>query len=223
MAELKDSGARRDFGTGAVRDAADGKGRCDLLPLQVVGFIFDNDDVLILISQYIQTGNTGYLKAAIRMFGCSHKEWNSIHTTILEVSKQYEDGCKKYGDRNWEKGIPLHCYIDSGVRHYLKYLRGDKDEPHDRAFVWNILGAIWTQWNKPELIDLPFSEIGSIEALGTGKLTVNGNEITTMVSVPASATSPRPISLEKSSPVDESILIDAAERIAMMNCKESET
>ena len=67
---------------------------------------------------------------------------------------------KKYGDRNWEKGIPLHCYIDSGVRHYLKFLRGDTDEPHDRAFVWNMLGAIWTHKNKPELIDLPFATEG---------------------------------------------------------------
>ena len=24
------------------------------------------------------------------------------------------------------------------------------------AFVWNILGAIWTHINKPEMIDLPF-------------------------------------------------------------------
>lgn len=157
MVELKDSGARRDFGTGAVRDVADGKGRCDLLPLQVVGYILDNNNILTLISQYVQTGKTGDLKAAIRMFAYEQEEWGSIQTAILEVSKQYEDGCKKYGERNWEKGIPLHCYIDSGVRHYLKYLRGDKDEPHDRAFIWNMLGAIWTHQNKPELIDLPFS------------------------------------------------------------------
>ena len=26
------------------------------------------------------------------------------------------------------------------------------------AFLWNLLGALWTQDNKPELIDLPFSE-----------------------------------------------------------------
>jgi hypothetical protein len=52
----------------------------------------------------------------------------------------------------------VHIFIDSGVRHYLKYLRGDKDEPHDRAFIWNMLGAIWTHENKPELIDLPFKE-----------------------------------------------------------------
>ena len=30
---LKDSGAIREFRTGAVRDIAEGKGRCDLLPL----------------------------------------------------------------------------------------------------------------------------------------------------------------------------------------------
>ena len=30
--ELQDSGERREFETGAVRDMAEGKGRCDLLP-----------------------------------------------------------------------------------------------------------------------------------------------------------------------------------------------
>ncbi len=40
--ELKDSGKRREFGTGAVRDINEGKGRCDLLPLDVVGEL-END------------------------------------------------------------------------------------------------------------------------------------------------------------------------------------
>lgn len=162
MAELKDSGNRRDFGTGAVRDAADGKGRCDLLPLDVVGIVLDNK-ILKFINRYIRRGNIIDIKFAITRFVSDHKEWADIETAILEVSKQYEDGCKKYGDRNWEKGIPVHCYIDSGVRHYLKYLRGDKDEPHDRAFVWNMLGAIWTHRNKPELIDLPFNAVEDLK------------------------------------------------------------
>jgi hypothetical protein len=34
--KLKDSGARREFSTGAVRDAAEGKGRYDLLPFQAI-------------------------------------------------------------------------------------------------------------------------------------------------------------------------------------------
>jgi len=155
MAELKDSGARRDFGTGAVRDAAEGKGRCDLLPLEVAGLVLD-DTILTLINGYVQHGVILCLIEAVKAFSKQH--FGSIETAIIAASHQYEDGCQKYGDRNWEKGIPLHCYIDSAVRHYLKLRRGDDDEPHDRAFVWNLLGAIWTHINKPDLIDLPFKE-----------------------------------------------------------------
>ncbi len=157
MANLKDSGARRDLETGAVRDVAEGKGRCDLLPLDVVSSILDSS-VLQLVNDYVRNGKIQDIITAIKMFIITdHTEWKDIFTGILEVSKQYEDGCQKYGARNWEKGIPVHCYIDSGVRHYLKYLRGDTDEPHDRAFVWNMIGAIWTHCHKPELIDLPFA------------------------------------------------------------------
>lgn len=155
--EIKDSGARREFETGAVRDIADGKGRCDLLPLDVVSDLL-GDGVMEHIDAYVRRGSVISLRAAIELFVYDHRVWPDIYTAILEVAKQYEEGCQKYGDRNWEKGIPVHCYIDSGVRHYLKWLRGDEDEPHDRAFIWNMLGAIWTHKNKPELIDLPFAQ-----------------------------------------------------------------
>lgn len=68
-------------------------------------------------------------------------------TAILEVSKHFEDGAAKYGDNNWKKGIPINRYIDSAIRHYIKVLRGDTDERHDRAFMWNILCLIWTVEN----------------------------------------------------------------------------
>ena len=157
--EIKDSGSRREFSSGAVRDIGIGKGRCDLLPLDVVSMVCDNK-IFSNIDEYIRTGNTKLLVEVIRDFGATR--YGDLHTTLIEVSKHYEDGCLKYGERNWEKGIPLHCYIDSGVRHYLKWLRGDTDEPHDRAFVWNMLGAIWTHTHYPEFCDLPFKE-GSYE------------------------------------------------------------
>lgn len=154
MAQLKDSGDRRSFVTGAVRDVAEGKGRCDLLPLRAVGAVLD-DTLLTMINMYVRDGVVQCLIEAVRAF--ANRWYADVETAILECSKQYEDGARKYADRNWENGIPVHCFIDSGVRHYLKYLRGDKDEPHDRAFIWNMLGAIWTHENKPELIDLPFA------------------------------------------------------------------
>ena len=152
---IKDSGERRQFETGAVRDIQEGKGRCDLMPLDIVAeyiqpITFDESEkVFFDINTFIHTGEILNLYACIDNF-TRHRKWDTC-TMFLEVSKHFEEGAKKYGENNWQKGIPTHCYIDSAVRHYLKYLRCDKDEPHDRAFVWNIMCCIWTCIHKPEL------------------------------------------------------------------------
>jgi hypothetical protein len=78
---------------------------------------------------------------ALDTYGTTEK--TAYSTMFLEVAKHFEEGAKKYGENNWQKGIPVHCYIDSAIRHYLKWLRGDNDEPHDRAFVWNLMCCIW--------------------------------------------------------------------------------
>jgi len=153
--EIKDSGERRTFSTGSVRDVSEGKGRCDLLPLGVIGALLF-DEILLKIEDYTRKGDVGDLFWVLRYTGRTY--YDSPYFMFLEVAKQYEEGAKKYAERNWEKGQPLHVYIDSGVRHYLKFKAGSTDEPHLRAFVWNILGAIWTHIKKPEMIDLPFKE-----------------------------------------------------------------
>lgn len=154
--KILDSGVRREFDSGAVRDIQEGKGRCDLLPLHVVASLMDDrlhSEVISQISDYMETGHDYHLFRAIKLF-CEYRGWSTFEA-ILEVSKHYEEGALKYGERNWEKGIPLHCYIDSGVRHFLKYAAGWTDEPHDRAFVWNMLGAIWTLYYRSDLDDIP--------------------------------------------------------------------
>ena len=150
--KLPDSGDRRQFDSGAVRDIAQGKGRCDLMPLNVIGAWLGRT-CFMHIDEYLYTGNLHNLFKTLDAFIDEHDL--DEHTCVLEIAKHFEDGAVKYGDRNWEKGIPVHCYIDSAVRHYIKFLRGDKDEPHDRAFMWNILCAIWTHKNHPELVDIP--------------------------------------------------------------------
>ncbi len=155
---IKDSGTRREFDTGAVRDIQEGKGRCDLMPLDVIAELYIYTDVkhseeanLIIhgIYEFQKDGQVSHLQQALYDF----QRYNAWSDMFLEVAKHFEEGAKKYGEYNWQKGIPTHCYIDSAVRHYLKWLRGDKDEPHDRAFVWNILCCIWTCKHKPELND----------------------------------------------------------------------
>ena len=106
---IKDSGTRRQFDSGAVRDMQEGKGRCDLLP------------------------------------ACA----------ILRVAQHFEAGAKKYEDRNWEKGIPVGSFIDSAIRHLMKYLDGQADEDHLCAAGWNILCAMWTEEKRPDLINIP--------------------------------------------------------------------
>lgn len=146
---IKDSGERREFETGAVRDIQEGKGRCDLLPLDVVAALCD-DKILYRIHRFTEEGNEVWLYEALAL---TTPTFGNYYSMFLSVSKHFEEGAKKYGEYNWQKGIPTHCYIDSAVRHYLKHLRGDDDEPHNRAFVWNILCCIWTCIHKPELND----------------------------------------------------------------------
>ena len=108
--EIKDSGTRREFESGAVRDMSEGKGRMDLLP------------------------------------------W----AAIMEVAKHCENGAKKYGEHNVDKGLPTHSFCDSAARHLAKYLDGWTDEPHLLAAAWNLLWAIQMEIKHPEMVDTPF-------------------------------------------------------------------
>jgi hypothetical protein len=154
---IRDSGSRTEFSTGAVRDIQKGKGRCDLMPLGVVAVLM-NDGVVHALAAFKNTGDTLHLEEAVKIFAEAH-QWN-IPTMLLEVSKHFEEGAEKYGENNWQKGLPAKCYINSAVRHYLKWLRGDTDEHHDRAFCWNVICACWTCKHRPELNDYAPGKLG---------------------------------------------------------------
>jgi hypothetical protein len=64
---------------------------------------------------------------------------------IARLAKHFENGSKKYGDRNWEKGQPISRYMDSGLRHAFKFLQGETDEDHLIAACWNLICAVDTQ------------------------------------------------------------------------------
>ena len=153
--EIKDSGSRRQSQTGSVRDNADNKGRCDLLPLGIVARMIEAPP-LDYIEQFKETKRIEYLLQAVKAFADVLNV--DIYTLLLDVSHHYKGGALKYGENNWQKGQPLTWYLSSATRHYLEYSRGDRDEPHDRAFVWNVLNAAWTIKHKPELDDIGIKE-----------------------------------------------------------------
>jgi len=64
---------------------------------------------------------------------------------LARLAKHYENGSRKYGDRNWELGQPICRYLDSAIRHIYKHLEGDRSEDHLAAGAWNLLGAIHTE------------------------------------------------------------------------------
>lgn len=82
---------------------------------------------------------------------------------LIRVSKHMEDailpdpatGVPHYPERNWEKGLPLHTMLDSALRHLAKYMAGMTDEDHLCAAATNLLMAMWTEENKPDMQDIP--------------------------------------------------------------------
>lgn len=77
---------------------------------------------------------------------------------IWEVAKHCENGAKKYGERNVDRGIPVHSLIDSAIRHTIKFWLGWDDEPHLTAACWNLLWALNMMLTKPEMDDRPREE-----------------------------------------------------------------
>lgn len=142
---IQDSGKRREFETGAVRDIQEGKGRCDLLPLEEVAAYLDEEtfpygitvDPITCLKEYKKDRNDLFIFMGLDYM--AHEQDVSREELVLEVAKHMEEGAKKYGERNWEKGIPTHCYMDSAIRHFLKWKIGMDDEDHWRATCWNLL------------------------------------------------------------------------------------
>ena len=143
--KIKDSGERRIFATGAVRDISEGKGRFDLLPLDVLGTA-NQDNRLTNISWYQKTNDETYLYAAM-----SAINYRMDYDLIARIAKHFENGAKKYDENNWRKGLPCKHYIDSAVRHYFKWVLGETDEDHESAYYWNIMCCAWTHENIPEM------------------------------------------------------------------------
>lgn len=176
----KDSGEMRECDNGVHRDAhkAGEKGRWDLLPhaevamvmrrcatMPAIDYTVANAVFCDAIDAFMKDQNIEHLADAICAcyYGLDEYKDYPIEYMFLDVSFLYESGAIKYNENNWKRGMPVKWCVDSGGRHFFKARVANQakregkdceyfDEPHYRGPIWNLLCAMWTATNKPEML-----------------------------------------------------------------------
>ena len=133
-------------------------------------------EALVKLLMFLDTTNKLHLYDALdylihqnflvqaNVYGDEEKNWQGVYNLrgfaqmCMDLSVHYKNGALKYAERNWEKGLPIHSFIDSAIRHLCKEILGWTDEPHLIACAWNVVGALYTLETYPWLQDLPDQE-----------------------------------------------------------------
>lgn len=72
---------------------------------------------------------------------------------LQALAQTYAEGAKKFGDFNWENGMPACDLLNHAIAHIYMWLGGDRTEDHLGHAAWNVLGAIHSVKQWPELND----------------------------------------------------------------------
>ena len=64
------------------------------------------------------------------------------YAIMQEYAKTLHEGAIKYGERNWEKGLPKENLINHAIHHLIAFVCGDKTENHLGHLIWNVLTLI---------------------------------------------------------------------------------
>lgn len=61
---------------------------------------------------------------------------------LRRIGDHMTKGALKYGERNWEKGMPRSRFIASALRHLYKWIMGSREEDHLAAVCFNIMAIM---------------------------------------------------------------------------------
>jgi hypothetical protein len=91
---------------------------------------------------------------AVRSSDAEATRYDLVSPIGLEaVARTCAEGAAKYGDWNWEKGMPVHDLLNHALRHIYQYLSGDRSEDHLPHAAWGLLAAIHSEALWPHLND----------------------------------------------------------------------
>ena len=82
---------------------------------------------------------------------------------LEKLAEVYTIGCKKYADRNWEKGIAWSRCYGAMLRHLVKFWKGESIDTQDgqhhlAAVVFYAFAMMEYETTHPELDDRPKTE-----------------------------------------------------------------
>jgi hypothetical protein len=140
---MHDSGKRQEFSTGAIRDAAEGKPRMELLTPAMLRYMGNDMEYIRLqyVADFMETNDVEHLGMLLSEVIRIENDVHLIERCGVWLAK----GAEKYADRNWELGLPVSRYLSSLLRHLLKWERDEEDEDHAAAIQFNIMGIIFTK------------------------------------------------------------------------------
>lgn len=78
---------------------------------------------------------------------------------LKRLAELMERGARKYDDNNWMKGMPSSRFMASLLRHVEAYRRGERDEDHMAAVVFNAFALMHFE-SHPEWDDITPCERG---------------------------------------------------------------
>ena len=61
---------------------------------------------------------------------------------LRRLAETYGEGSIKYGDRNWEKGIPISDLMNHLIAHINHYNSGDRSEDHLAHATWGLFALM---------------------------------------------------------------------------------
>jgi hypothetical protein len=116
---------------------------------------WSGDSILAQPADDIRPGTTAkFGTGAVRSSDVEQFRYDLVSPIGLrEVARACAEGAEKYGDWNWEKGMPVHDLLNHVIAHIYKFLGGDRSEPHLGHAAWGMLAAIHSQELWPHLND----------------------------------------------------------------------
>lgn len=104
-----------------------------------------------MIKKQAEDGVT-YESGAVRSSDAENTRYDLITPVgLAAVAAACAEGARKYGDFNWERGMPANDLLNHALRHLYLFLGGDRSEDHLGHAAWNVMGAIHSLEVWPEL------------------------------------------------------------------------